>query len=633
VAVIRYHSNYPSASDPFYLANTTENAARISFYGITGYPSGREDGLDIAPWPYWEGVVSQRTAVSSPLTITLNGTYNPGNRTGTVSAHIVNTSTGTVSGTLQFVVTESGINYSAPNGERIFNNTMRKMLPNASGQSISIPVSGTLDTSRAFTLGSGWVSDSCCIVVFVQTGSREIAQAAKLYIPPDKPYLAFRADSVRDTTGDRDGRLDPGEAANYFVRIVNMNPATATGVSATIASTDTFIQILSGTASYPNISRGLSQFNTTPFVVRAKPSCPYGRKVQMTITINATGYSAARGFKLNTGSPSDYIGPDPYGYYTYENLDTRFQQSPPYNWVEIDPQRGGGGALVTLGDDQTTTRTLPFSMRHYGTASTTLSLCSNGWLAVGSTSSTVNSQAELPSNTGVPGMIAAYWSDLDPSSASGGGRVSVYSDATNHRYIVEFDSVQVYTGNHTGAPQSFEYILRDPAFYPTPTGDGEIILQYQLVNGPGGGTVGIQNTAMTVGTTYSYMVPNPAAYGLANGRAIKFTTVLPTSGVESPPGALQPESPFALYGSWPNPFRAGTTINFSLPREGRARLAVYNVAGQLVRTLTDGVLPAGSQSVSWDGRDNASRAVSGGIYFYRLSLGDRTLTHKAVLVR
>jgi flagellar hook assembly protein FlgD len=76
-----------------------------------------------------------------------------------------------------------------------------------------------------------------------------------------------------------------------------------------------------------------------------------------------------------------------------------------------------------------------------------------------------------------------------------------------------------------------------------------------------------------------------------------------------------------------------TTINFSLPHEGQARLAVYNVAGQLVRTLTDGVLPAGSQSVSWDGRNQAGRSVPGGVYFYRLSTGDRTLTQKAVLVR
>lgn len=632
MAVIRYHVWWPGAGDPFWIADSAENRARVNFYGITGAPDGRTDGQNIG---FGEGAVAQRLAVSSPLTITLNGTYNSGNRQGTVSAHLVNTSTGTVTGTLQFLITENGIPYNAPNGERIFNNVARKFLPNQNGQSISIPVSGSLDTSRAFTLGSGWVADSCCIVVFVQGSGNEVLQGAKLYIPPTSPFLAFRADSARDSVGNLNGRLQPGETGNYFVSIVNMNPATATGVSATIASTDTFIQILNGSATYPNIpGSGASRFNTTPFVVRVKPTCPYGRWVSVTLTVNAAiPYTVTRSFRMGVGSPDDYIGKDPYGYYTYENLDTRFTQSPPYNWTEINPNRGGSGTLLTMNDDNTVQQTLPFSMKHYGTTSTTLSVCSNGWLAIGSTSLYVNQPEELPTANGAPGMIAAYWCDLDPSSATGGGRVAYYSDTGNHRYIVEFDSVQLYTGNHTGRPQTFQYIIRDPAYYPTPTGDGEIILQYRVLNGPVGGTIGIQNTGMTVGTNYFFPVANPATYGPANGRAIKFSTVIPTSGVESPPGALQPESPFALYASWPNPSRGGTTINFSLPREGQARLAVYNVAGQLVRTLAEGVLPAGPQSRSWDGRNQAGRSVPGGVYFYRLSIGDRTLTQKAVLIR
>jgi hypothetical protein len=546
----------------------------------------------------------------------------------------VNTSTGTVSGNLHFVVTENSVHYNAANGETLFHNVARDLLPDANGQSISIPAGGTLDTARTFTLSSGWVADSCNLVVFVQNSSREVLQSAKMYIPPTSPFLAFRADSARDSVGNLNGRLQPGETGNYFVSLANMNPANATGVSATIASTDTFITILTGSASYPDIPGSSAyRFNSTPFVIRVKPSCPYGRWVPVTLTITAGGgYTASRTFRLGVGHPSDYIGRDTYGYYAYENLDTRFSQSPPYSWVEINPNRGGPGALLTMADDQTLAQTLPFSMKHYGTTSTTLSVCSNGWLAIGSTSSTANMPEELPSVNGVPGMIAAYWCDLDPAAATGGGRVAYYNDAANHRYIVEFDSVQIYSGNHTGRPQTFQYIIRDPAYYPTPTGDGEIILQYRVLNGAASGTIGIQNAAMNVATNYFFPFVNPATYGPANGRAIKFSTGIP-SGVEASQGALLSKTPFALYGSWPNPFRGGTTINFSLPSEGRARLAVYNVAGQLVRTLTDGVLPAGSQSVSWDGRNQAGRSVPGGVYFYRLSLGDRTLTHKAVLVR
>lgn len=631
-AVIQFHCNWPAANDPFYLFNTSENQARWSGYGVSGIPTGRIDGVDRGSYSSYEAILAQRLQVSSPLTITLSGTYNSGNRQGRVAAHIVNTSTSTVTGNLHFVLTENGIYYLGGNGVTIHNNTMRDMMPTSSGQSISIPAGGTLDTARTFTLASQLVQDSCCFVVFVQTPT-EIAQAAKMFIPPDRPYVAVKSDSVRETSGDMDGRLDPGETANYFVKLGNVNPATATGLTATLSSTDTMVQVLTPGASYPDIPGGATAYNTTPFVVRVRPNCPYGKRVQLTIAITGTGYSVTRKFKVGVGSPPDYIGPDTYGYYVYENLDTRFQQSPPYNWVEINPARGGSGTVITIGDDQTLPQTLPFSMKHYNTASTTLSLCSNGWVTIGSTALTVNSNVELPSSGGAPNMIAAYWCDLDPAAATGGGRVIIYNDATNHRYIVEFDSVQLYTGNRTGAPQTFQFILYDPVYYPTPTGDGEVVLQYRVLNGPVSGTVGIQNFGMSVGTSYYHLVPNPAAYGPANGRAVKFTTVLPTSGVESPPGALQPESPFALYGGWPNPSRGGSTISFSLPAEGRAHLAVYNVAGQLVRMLHDGLLPAGRQSLSWDGRDNLSRTVSGGVYFYRLSFGESTLTQKALILR
>lgn len=615
-------------------ADSAEIRTRVNLYSINGTPDGRTDGQNIG---FGEGAVAQRLAISSPMTITLNGTYNSSNRTGTVSAHLVNTSTGTVSGTLQFVITENGIHRTYGN-DTLYNNVCRKFLPNQNGQSISIPVSGTLDTSRTFTLGSSWVSDSCCIVVFVQSSTaNEILQAAKLYIPPTRSFLAFRADSVRDSVGNLNGYLQPGETGNYFVSIVNMNPPTATGVSATIASSDTFIQILTSSATYPNITGyGASQFNTTPFVVRVKPTCPYGRWVPVTMTITAgtMPYTVTRTYRMGVGAPNDYIGPDTYGYYTYENLDTRFTQSPPYSWVEIDPQRGGPGTLLSdvMYDDTTKTRVLPFRMKLYGDTSHTISICSNGWLALGTSHLIVNQPDELPTTNGAPDMIAGYWCDLDASSATGGGRISGYSDAANHRYIVEFDSVQIYSGNHTGRPQTFQYIIRDPAYYPTPTGDGEIIIQYQQLVGAVFGAIGIQNKAMTVGTDYYFPKANPATYGPANGRAFKFSTSTPTSGVELSQVKV-PGLPFALYGVWPNPSRSGTTISFSLPAKGQARLAVYNVAGQLVRTLTDGVHPAGRQSISWDGKDTSSRPVPGGIYFYRLSFGDRTLTQKTLILR
>ncbi|MEN8008587.1 MAG: FlgD immunoglobulin-like domain containing protein, partial [Candidatus Krumholzibacteriota bacterium] len=69
--------------------------------------------------------------------------------------------------------------------------------------------------------------------------------------------------------------------------------------------------------------------------------------------------------------------------------------------------------------------------------------------------------------------------------------------------------------------------------------------------------------------------------------------------------------------NFPNPFNPSTTIKYSLPKAGHLKLSVYNVRGQLVKTLIDGPRPAGAgQTVVWDGSDNLGSAAASGVYFY-----------------
>jgi putative hemolysin len=90
----------------------------------------------------------------------------------------------------------------------------------------------------------------------------------------------------------------------------------------------------------------------------------------------------------------------------------------------------------------------------------------------------------------------------------------------------------------------------------------------------------------------------------------------------------------ALEANRPNPFSAETRISFSLPREGRVELSVYDAAGRLVRTLLASELrPAGEQTVAWDGRDGAGRSVAAGAYFCRLTADGEVVTKKMVLLR
>ncbi|MBD3403933.1 T9SS type A sorting domain-containing protein [candidate division GN15 bacterium] len=105
--------------------------------------------------------------------------------------------------------------------------------------------------------------------------------------------------------------------------------------------------------------------------------------------------------------------------------------------------------------------------------------------------------------------------------------------------------------------------------------------------------------------------------------------------VGAPRVVAEPPMPTAvsLGANYPNPFNPSTTISFSLSAAGQARLEVFNILGQRVRTLVDGPHGAGVHSVVWDGRNNAGETVSSGVYFYRLTTDDVIESKKMLLLK
>ncbi len=85
--------------------------------------------------------------------------------------------------------------------------------------------------------------------------------------------------------------------------------------------------------------------------------------------------------------------------------------------------------------------------------------------------------------------------------------------------------------------------------------------------------------------------------------------------------------------NYPNPFNPETNIRFDIPEHAQTTLAVYNVRGQLVKTLVNQPLDSGRHHAVWNGADDAGKSVSSGIYFYQLKSGDRVMTRKMVLIK
>jgi hypothetical protein len=83
----------------------------------------------------------------------------------------------------------------------------------------------------------------------------------------------------------------------------------------------------------------------------------------------------------------------------------------------------------------------------------------------------------------------------------------------------------------------------------------------------------------------------------------------------------------------PNPFIASTVLRFSVSRSQRARLDIYNVAGQRVATLLDGLIGPGAQEMLWNGKDDRGGDVPCGVYFYRLAAEDACRVRRMVVLR
>jgi len=88
-----------------------------------------------------------------------------------------------------------------------------------------------------------------------------------------------------------------------------------------------------------------------------------------------------------------------------------------------------------------------------------------------------------------------------------------------------------------------------------------------------------------------------------------------------------------LIGNYPNPFNPSTTFSYALSEPGQVSLKVYNMLGQLVRTIVDQAQLEGHHEVVWDGRNESGGLVSSGIYIYRMTAGSYVETKRMQLVK
>jgi len=125
----------------------------------------------------------------------------------------------------------------------------------------------------------------------------------------------------------------------------------------------------------------------------------------------------------------------------------------------------------------------------------------------------------------------------------------------------------------------------------------------------------------------------PSVHPTNDGGQVMFTElqiVFPTEAGDDP--AVAPVVNL-LQQNYPNPFNPETTISFDMPKTAPANLSIYNVKGQLVKTLFNGTAQFGRNSQVWNGTDNNGSKVTSGLYFYRLTTDGKVETRKMMLMK
>ena len=142
------------------------------------------------------------------------------------------------------------------------------------------------------------------------------------------------------------------------------------------------------------------------------------------------------------------------------------------------------------------------------------------------------------------------------------------------------------------------------------------------------GSAQIVNSTLSVGVHSLSAVFSGSACDLGSTSSPYSQTVNTEVGVGDGPAVTE----FAITGIVPNPVTGRSTIGFTLPRDTRVSLGVYDVSGRLVRQLASGRWPAGRHALAWDGQAGGASADAG-LYFVRLEADGVTRIARFAVLR
>ncbi len=185
IAVVKFPIYWPTANDPFYLANESLCNNRIGYYNVQSAPTIMVDGL-LSQTNGTDSVtlkekIDQRLSVTAPFSINVNRTFQDSSLIADINVQAINLAGINKNDLVLYtVVVENNVEYDAPNGETEFHNVLRRMLPVDDGLSFASLPDTTLNWQ--IDLLSTWNPENLHIVAYIQNvQTKEVLQAGADY--------------------------------------------------------------------------------------------------------------------------------------------------------------------------------------------------------------------------------------------------------------------------------------------------------------------------------------------------------------------------------------------------------------------------------------------------------------------
>ncbi len=456
------------------------------------------------------------------------------------------------------------------------------------------------------------------------------------------PVLSASTKNVAEIFGDGNGIPEPGETIALSVGLVN-SLFDGSDISATLSViNDPTVTVTDGTADYPDIPANSGRDNSAdPFTLEIDASADvHFVDLQIEVVTNGGAYTVTDTVSLMIGAPTVLVVDDDGGaafdtFYT-KTLDSLGVAFDRWNMNVMGPitdqleYPSFYQAVIWMSGNLTrdilTTEDIAVLTDYMGSGGR-LILSGQGIV-----------QDLFNGGSPDPFLTDVLHINLQDSTATGRMLFGVDGDMLGD----QLERTLISGGNGANNQTNPDIIALQPdslarpwLTYVTPYGatagiwfeESGSVLTRGIVLGFGFEAVNRTNPTDTLTATRGEMMDIMLGF-LEPGLGI---------GDGGPSGEVGMPRAFSLGQNYPNPFNPSTTIEFTVPENQvgteHVLLKIYNLRGQLVKTIVDDDMESGRHVVRWDGKSSKGADVSSGIYIYRITVGDHVAARKMVLLK